>query len=329
MKDRKTAKNGILPAAASTAVALVMILLLINPERYTESCRRGIDMWATCVLPSLFPFFFLTAALTRLNMVGKIAKFAAPLTRSLYRTGGLGAYVYLMSAVSGYPVGSKLISELSENGMISREEATRMSCFCSTSGPLFVVGSVGAGMFGSAAAGGIMLAAHLLAGLLAGLCFRRAGGETTETFRPLPPRNCDNVLYESVYNAVVNVLVVGGFIALFYVLADMLADFWILALPTALFSLLLKGTPGGTVIAPALSAGVLECTRGCAMLAEAGLTPLTAALAAALVSFGGISITMQSAVYLKRAGVPVGLHVAAKIVHALFAFALCLLFFSF
>lgn len=314
--------------AASAALAAVMILLLVNPARYTESCRHGIAMWSTCVLPSLFPFFFLTAALTKLGAVGKISGFFRPVTRFLYRTGGLSAYVYLMSAISGYPVGSKLISELAEAGMISREEATRMSTFCSTSGPLFVVGSVGAGMFGSAKAGGIMLAAHLAAGLLAGLVFRGYGKGSEREFSPLPPKECDNLLYEAVYNAVINVLVVGGFITLFYVLADMLTDFLILAPITALFALLFRGVPAGGQIAAALSAGILECTRGASMLAEAGLTPLTAALATALISFGGISITMQSIVYLKRAGVKLSVHVAAKILHALVAFGLCLLFFA-
>ena len=47
-----------------------------------------------------------------------------------------------------------------------------MLTFCSTSGPLFMLGAVGAGMLSSPAAGAVIALAHYLGALLNGLLYR-------------------------------------------------------------------------------------------------------------------------------------------------------------
>ena len=70
-----------------------------------------------------------------------------------------------ISTVSGYPIGAKLASELRNNNEISRYEAQRLVSFCSTSGPLFMVGAVAIGMFNNPTIGYIMLICHYLGSL--------------------------------------------------------------------------------------------------------------------------------------------------------------------
>ena len=152
-----------LPAALLSALLLFLLCLLFTaPARYAEACIQGMALWAKAVLPALFPFLILTGLLTKLGAAQKLADRLSPLTEKIGLPGS-AAYCLLVSLLSGYPVGSRTVADLYKGGAITREQAKRMSVLCSTSGPMFLVGSVGGAMFGSAATGAVLLAAHLLA----------------------------------------------------------------------------------------------------------------------------------------------------------------------
>lgn len=159
----KTPRRRRLPAALLSALLLFLLCLLFTaPARYAEACIQGMALWAKAVLPALFPFLILTGLLTKLGAAQKLADRLSPLTEKIGLPGS-AAYCLLVSLLSGYPVGSRTVADLYKGGAITREQAKRMSVLCSTSGPMFLVGSVGGAMFGSAAAGAVLLAVHLLA----------------------------------------------------------------------------------------------------------------------------------------------------------------------
>ena len=159
----KTLRRRRLPAALLSALLLFLLCLLFTaPARYAEACIQGMALWAKAVLPALFPFLILTGLLTKLGAAQKLADRLSPLTEKIGLPGS-AAYCLLVSLLSGYPVGSRTVADLYKGGAITREQAKRMSVLCSTSGPMFLVGSVGGAMFGSAAAGAVLLAVHLLA----------------------------------------------------------------------------------------------------------------------------------------------------------------------
>ena len=159
----KTPRRRRLPAALLSVLLLFLLCLLLTaPARYAEACIQGMALWAKAVLPALFPFLILTGLLTKLGVAQKLADRLSPLTEKIGLPGS-AAYCLLVSLLSGYPVGSRTVADLYKGGAITREQAKRMSVLCSTSGPMFLVGSVGGAMFGNAAAGAVLLAAHLLA----------------------------------------------------------------------------------------------------------------------------------------------------------------------
>lgn len=309
---------------AAAAVAAVLILTIAAPQRYSAACLSGIALWAKAVLPALFPFFVLTAVLTRLGAANASARLLAPLARK-FRLPGIAAYCFLLSALSGYPVGSRLVADLTEGGALPKESAARVAVLCSTSGPMFLVGSVGGAMFQSAAAGAVLLASHIL-GILAVclLALPFARKPVRERRQTLPPTaaKADDVLRESVHGAVISILCVGGTIALFYVFAQALADVGALGLLARPLARLLRPF-GAEQLADGFVSGLLEATRGCAALAGAG-GALALPLCAFLVTFGGACILAQQLGYLRRAGVGSGFFVACKALQGAAAFAICL-----
>ena len=104
-------------------------------------------MWAECVLPALFPFMCITLIFVK---TGIAEKASLPLKRV---TGKLNfppaaAACFLLSICSGYPAGSRVVKEFYDCGAIPQKEIGKVAYLCSTSGPLFIIGSVGFKMFG-------------------------------------------------------------------------------------------------------------------------------------------------------------------------------------
>ena len=297
-----------------------MIMLVAFPDRYVATTLSGLKIWAVTVLPSLLPFFFLTALFTKTETLGDLAKKANGLTRFLYNESGIAAYLQSMSFLSGYPIGAKLVADLYDGKVIDEKQATHLSVLSSTSGPLFIVGGIGVGMFRSPNTGYAILLSHYIASVLCGIIFR-PHRNTVKGVISLPnTQKCDNVLYESIYSSVVSVAIVGGFIAVFFTFANVLADAKILSPLTFCLRPF-----WGEANAEGFAVGLVECTTGIKLIAENGSGPLEVGLAAALVSLGGLSVWCQSLVYLKKARVNGKIFFAAKIAQAAFSFAVCLL----
>ena len=310
--------------AAIASLCLLLCLLAIWPQRYSSACMNGIALWAGAVLPSLFPFFVLTSILTGMGAADGLSAKLSPAAQKI-KLPGCAAYCFLLSVFSGYPVGARTIADLSARGALDSRSAGRTAILCSTSGPMFLRGSVGGAMFQSAAAGAVLLASHIL-GILA-VCLlalpfaRKPVRERRQNVLPTAAK-ADDVLRESVHGAVISILCVGGTIALFYVFAQALADVGALGLLARPLARLLRPF-GAEQLADGFVSGLLEATRGCAALAGAGGT-LALPLCAFLVTFGGACILAQQLGYLRRAGVGSGFFVACKALQGAAAFAICL-----
>lgn len=304
-------------AVPATLLTMIAGAIIIYPERYISSCLQGFAMWAECVLPSLFPFMVITLIMIK---SGFAEKASLPLKKvtGLFNLPPAAAVCFIISICSGYPAGSKCVLEFFENGSISAKDAKKLSALCSTSGPLFIIGSVGVKMLGDKSAGWKILLAHFLSVLIITLIisfFSKKDGDADLKRAPVK----GNLLYDSFYGAVVSVAVAGGFIAFFAVTAQILSDFNFLIAFEKLFALFTDERS-----AKAVSLGLVEVTVGCRTLSAAGGS-LSVPLAGFLITFGGASILMQQFAYFGKAGVPPLYFVGVKLAQATACFLLLLL----
>lgn len=327
------------PCAAACAAAL-LLLLALRPQRYAAACAEGIALWAKVVLPALFPFLVLTAWIARSGMIVGLGRKLSPLLR---RCGlpAASAGAFLLSIVSGYPVGSRVVADLQRRGEIGRADAERLSILCSTSGPMFILGSVGSAMFGGGKAGAVLLTAHLfgvLAIALPVLLFRKRSAAAEPSPSPAAQRSAarairapqarapSDTLGETVREAVLSVLCVGGFIALANVALCAAEDLLLLAPLRALAELCLCPF-GAQACAEGIVYGLIEATRGCAALAAADAAGLP--FAAFAITFGGASILAQQLAFLRPVGVRAGRFIAVKAAQGCAAALFCALLLAF
>ncbi len=301
----------------SVALLAFGAAVIIYPERYVNCCFTGFAMWAECVLPSLFPFMIITFIFVK---TGIAERASLPLKRV---TGKLklppaAAPCFVLSIFSGYPAGSRVIGEFYDSGALSKKDCEKLSYLCSTSGPLFIIGSVGYKMFGDKLAGLKILIAHIISITLVSVIVALLSPKSNSPEPRKAPAD-KNVLYNTFYGAIISVAVAGGFIAFFFVVAQFCADFNIF-FPLHNFLSVLTGEK----TASAVCLGLIEATTGCRALAEEG-GKLQIALAGALITFGGLSILLQQLCYLTKSGIKPFKFIAVKFIQAAVCFIILLL----
>ncbi len=304
-------------------------VLLAASGKGAEFALQGIKLWAAVVLPSLFPYFFISAMLTRLKITERLALKLSPVYRKVFKVSGIVSYAFFLSVISGYPVGAKIVSDLRKNELLDEDEGVRAAALCSTSSPSFLIAAVGSAAFGSARLGVALTACHIVSAICTGVIFSfyknkksrgssaaassDSGGKNTEKegFNgqnsgenaggagkiPGGAGGTDNLLYECTYNSVVSILVVGGLIVLFSVLTSLMGFYGVFKPFVAALTKIL----GNETLAEGLIYGAFECTGGISRLAAAGVSEGAFVLAAEICGFGGLSVIAQSLAYLSGA----------------------------
>lgn len=305
----------LLPCFALTFMAIAII---IYPERYISRCFEGFCIWAECVLPSLFPF--MTICLIFIKS-GAANKAALPLKRvsGFLNLPPVAPLCFIMSACSGYPAGSRAVAEFYQNGCIAESDGFKLAALCSTSGPLFIVGTVGFKMFGDKLAGVKLLIAHLVAVIFVAIACSLFSKRRKDLPVKCAPAD-ENVIYNAFFGAVTACAAAAAFIAFFFVASAVAEDFALFAPAEKLFAPIL-----GKECASALFTGFFEATAGCRAVAACG-GKFALPIAGFLITFGGISILLQQTSYLVKAKVNSFAFIGVKFVQALLCFFILLIF---
>ncbi len=315
--QQKQKLNNIMHLFLAMMILVIITLLCIFPKKYSAICLEGIFLWAKVVLPSLLPFLILTTLLTKLGILQKLSIY---LNKFFYRLKlpSLTAGVFIISILSGYPVGAKMIADLYSQQAITEKEASRMALLCSTSGPMFIIGSVGAVLFNSTMAGCILFATHILGVIIPCLIALPFAKKLPKTEHILQTKTVDNLLYSSVHSSTISILCIGGFIVLFYILTEALTDLRIMQPLIALLAFPFGDSATGLVY------GLLEATHGVSALSKS-MSIFALPLASFVITFGGGCILLQQISFLKSAKVKITTFILFKFLQGICAFTLTLL----
>ncbi len=306
MKKNFYLKNGqsLLKIVATILIFFFIVCMIISPQKYITNALDGISAWAFNVLPSVLPFMFFTKVLSAIDLMPKITKPFSPISQKLFKTPAISIYTFFMAVLSGYPVGSKMVADLYLQGKISQEDAFKMTSFCSTSGPMFIIGAVGIGMFKSAKIGYILFLSHLFGAILNGITFRNLKvKKTSQQKGTTDSQNKNFDLSEIVLNSTLSILSVGCIIVIFFIVIEAFAPILnLLPQPIAFFF-----------------EGVIEITKGCLDLSTLSNLNLAIILSSFVISFGGISTLLQSITMLSKVKIPIKLFVFQKLLHAVYS----------
>lgn len=321
-------------------IPIIIVLLLILgivcfPSESIEAAEGGLNIWTTVLIPSLLPFIIGANLIVDLKVVDILGFLINPITKLIFNVSGKGALVFVISTVSGYPVGAKLASELRSNHQITRSEAQRLVSFCSTSGPLFIIGAVGTGMFKNPSLGYLMIIGHYLASISVGLIFRKYGGEYLPKSKDNIKTSIRNVVDEryssntgffvlfgdAVFNGVNTLLMIGGFVIVFSVVFEVLSLFNIISLFASILHIPLSIFGISKELCIAFIGGLFEMTIGCNNISAVTSSPeiIKVALASFLIGFSGLSILAQCCTFISKTDIDTNLYIISKCLHGTLA----------
>ena len=297
----------------SRALTLILIiaitLFIISPKVCMQATSNGIKVWLVNVVPALFPFFILTKIIILLNQTS--IKLLDKFTIKFFKTNNAGV-VYFLSLLSGYPVGAKMISGYYESGAISKNTAKKMFSFCSTSGPMFIIGTVGIAIFKSSKVGYILLLSHLIGSFLNGLLYRGKNIPENQFKQQLTTSSLNDIMYDSINS----ILLVGGYIIFSSVVIELLKLSGILVF---MANLICKITSFNYDVVFATLCGVIEITNGLILLGKTNIDiKVQLILASSIIAFSGICIMLQSCSFLNKTGLKKRIMLKQKLTQALF-----------
>lgn len=314
----KWLRDLLLSAALLTATAG----LVAAPSQAIAGARDGLALCGNVIIPSLFPFFVLASLVVDLGLAAYLGRALERVMRPLFRVSGSCAAAVAMGFIGGYPVGARTALQLYQQGMCSKTEAERLLSFCNNSGPAFILGVVGAGVFGSGRVGLLLYLTHAAASILVGLLFRFYGGRGEPHRSRRPARATFETVRASaaftgaVGKALQSTLNICAFVVFFAVVLRLLSAFGVLAglaKALAVFGV-------GEEWARRLVAGLLELSSGVSSLTGAGEKGVS--MAAFMLGWAGLSVHCQVLSFIGDSGLSVRTYLAGKLLHGLLAAAL-------
>lgn len=320
-------------------IVFILCLILLSGTA-VKAAEKGLALWATIVVPSLFPFFAAAELLNATGFIRSSGILLEPLMRPLFNVPGCASFALAMGITSGYPVGAKITCDLKDNGLLTRVEAERLLAFTNNSGPLFIVGAVGTGMYGSSRIGIFLFICHLLACFTVGFLFRfYKSSHSTSSLqkRKIPYRkaftkklkeehangkiNFGSILGDAVKNSVSTILIIGGFIVLFSVIIQLLTDTGLISVLVKIFTKLLSPFGFREEVIQGILSGIFEITTGSGLVSQASGIPLNMKLPAVsfIIGWAGISVHSQVFSITSKSDVPITPYLTGKFLQGIIA----------
>lgn len=289
-------------ALVLTVCTAVGVFLLMYPENAKKGVSDGLNMCSDILIPSLFPFLFLSCLMGKYVPRGSVAE---AFDRFLGAAFGLDTAcfsVFLMSISGGFPVGGKMVKQLFQSGEIDKDTARRLLLFCVNPGPAFAVTAVGVSLFSSRSTGLIIYASVVLSNAIIAFLTRFVFE------KPLKPVltgkdsiSISRAFCESGASAASGMLNICCYVLLFSCACEMLGAIIKNAAVLDFFT------------------AVMEVTNGCKRLAQQNNIPLIAGITA----FGGLSVLFQIWECIETAGLSLRYYLTSRTVSGFLSVIIC------
>ncbi len=287
MKQNKQVLAGIL-------VTLSLMVLILDSKTSLQGAQDGISLCISVVIPSLFPFLFLSAMLPS-RLLGNRIKAIVGLCRLFGIPEGAES-ILILSFLGGYPVGAGMVTDAYKQGCISRSAALRMLGFCNNAGPAFLFGMVGA-LFEDQKVIWVLWLIHILSALLVGILLPGKQNETCILNHKTPV-----TVPQALEISLKTMANICGWVVIFRVLLSILERWLLWLLPPE--------AQGGIF-------GLLELTNGIALVQKISNDGSRFILCSGMLAFGGLCVFMQTASVTKELGI--GQYFPGKVLHCLFS----------
>lgn len=296
-----------------------------------EICRFALKLCADTIIPSLFPFFILSVLVNRLGLPNYLGRWLSKYSYRLFGVSGAGMTALAMGLTGGYPMGAAYIADMYRRRQTDLTESEKLLGFCNNSGPAFIVGAVGCGVFGSVRIGVYLYIVHIMSAVSVGILLK---GKKENFSFPLSEEpsvlNTDasfsQAFTDSVKTAVSSIINVCGYVVSFTIIVRLFSEN--VYIGTFLnFLSEISGIEAACI--RTFFTGIFELGTSLGEMSSLCPTPSNLALVSFILGWGGISVHMQTHAMLSGTKIKGALHTAGHLLSATIASVLTYLLFSF
>lgn len=276
------------PLWTGLAAAIGMLMMILDSKTGIYGASEGLRLCIQVLIPSLFPFIFLSILLTG-SLIGRNMRFLQPLGRLCGIPKG-GEILFITGILGGYPAGAQAVAQAWETGCITQKQAGRMLGFCNNAGPSFLFGIIAA-QFSCKATAWVLWLIHILSAVITAMILPNKANSPMAIHSP-PPVSVP----QAAKKALISMAQICGWVILSKVMLCFL-ERWILWLfPNSLQILI---------------TGILELSNGCWSLSQIPKEGLRFVICCGMLSFGGFCVMMQTASVTGKLGL--GMYLPGKL----------------
>ncbi len=306
-------RNAIVPFILCTFIVCLILFSTTN----IKAAKNGLELWATNVVPSLFPFLFATELLSKTKVVPYLGKLLNKIMRPLFNIPGEGAFAFLMGLISGYPVGAKIVTDFRNTGICTKDEGDRMLAFTNNSGPLFIIGTVGVSLFANKSIGFLLFITHFMACVTVGIMlkFFSKKNNIESKIHTINNKSANSS------NSISTILMIGSFVVIFSVVLSILKELHILDLLSTFITPLLSFLCVDFKFAIPILSGIIELTNGVSLVSSIAVKNISSniIICAFLLGFGGISVCLQVYSIISKSDLSIKTYIVGKFMQGIFA----------
>lgn len=277
--------------------AIAMLMLILDAKTALSGAKEGVTLCLYTVIPSLFPFLFVSGMLSN-TLVGLNIPFLRPLGR-LCRIPAGGEPLLLLGLIGGYPVGAQNIAHAYCNGQIEKDDARRLLGFCNNAGPAFIFGMMSS-MFKSYSTPWLLWLIHIFSAVTVGFLLPGKSRQKCS----LPKKDLPTAA-NALAVSTKTMAEICGWIIIFRIFLSMLQRWIFWTFPDELNIVLY---------------GISELTNGCVALFQHHREGFQFLLGSVFLGFGGLCITMQTISVTKTLGT--GYYFPGKLLQTIISFLL-------
>ena len=119
----------------------MLCYMLIAPCKWNGRCKNGLLLWCDRILPALLPFSIISYILVASdNLSFFFSRILHPVDQKTHSCIAGRCLSAVSGILFGFPLGSKIIGRLSENGQLRSSEAQILLSVCNNISPVFITG---------------------------------------------------------------------------------------------------------------------------------------------------------------------------------------------
>lgn len=300
-----TAKRTSFPLLLFYILILYLVFFLIaSPFKATSSCIKAVELCLQKLIPSLFPFLVLNDLMIRSGLFSCIGKYIGKPFSKAFNLSAEASLCFISGLIFGFPLGTKTVCTLYDQKSITKSDAERLVCFCSNTGPAFVLG-IATMCLETRKAAYIIYICQALSAFVVGL-FVRPRKSVSEKYAPKKQSFTLSNIPDAITSSFLPMMNICCFVCFFAIVSASVENLVLFFCDDKTISVLLIG--------------FFEITNGISRINGSFSPLMRSALCAFLVGWSGVSVILQSINIMSKSGIRCKKYIVCKLIQGILCF---------